>query len=799
MPICVRCSKPLICTCSPPPKLGELKLGCSATPGALWIHVLDDQGKDIAAVKVAKNGSGPIPTNVQGLAFYESLPEGDYTADLLVLESPVTDTYEAPVERSKPVKIANGQIAYVPFILSRKAALKARVYYKYDPKRFPRRLFKAAPVTATAENLDTGDSWTCFIKDGVTDFGLVPAGKYEVTAKFAGADAEKFEIEVDKVAVELAPADDRTVEFDVEPIYKTVQFVGHCLLTIPKQLHDGKWKGRYNGHIDDKTDIAARVKFIRTAIEQARSLVDEDPTNLKVFAVPECFFQGRYGAYLSADVEDLITRLQDAVKGEDWKDWIFVFGTVNGVTSTGRTVSGQDMVNMAPVIKGGHGGVEPETFTRLIQKVEFSAELLDKADWKDDWEKMLTRPVALNENIAFTGTENEEKLGRLLQEMFADDATVQQILTDNGLTAAHWAVIKQYLQDEIANAGLLTVVRQLRRISIPAMLASPKFPNGKPVTLADYEFSGFNLQGALRFSNWQSHVGPLVAKKKPKGPFAWRNRDTRASVLQAATLELPNLFADEGISLPYQQLAITQGIANLDPDDVDSIDEVIDERPQDAGYRLSPLPIARKLAELYAAKKGKTAPVGRLEENFDYRDFAFATLRKAGPLLDIDAVAKLPSAKKLNFGVETCADHNKGRLLNALKNVAEPVVIDIQIVPSAGSYPIESTVVARNEGFVFNCDGWVVPSSKAENMRQDRGMFLKVPLVGRPLDPIKNPLTPHTFVGTAGTHNPTGKKEERSLAPEKAAIKPLDPALAEVIFGEGAGELHIYQKKKLPV
>ncbi|MBR0050288.1 MAG: hypothetical protein IJP74_13400 [Prevotella sp.] len=54
----------------------------------------------------------------------------------------------------------------------------------------------------------------------------------------------------------------------------------------------------------------------------------------------------------------------------------------------------------------------------------------------------------------------------------------------------------------------------------------------------------------------------------------------------------------------------------------------------------------------------------------------------------------------ISFGVEICLDHKRQRLKNA---VIPPV--DVQIIPSCGMNIRPEAVVARNGGFVFNCDG----------------------------------------------------------------------------------------------
>lgn len=149
--------------------------------------------------------------------------------------------------------------------------------------------------------------------------------------------------------------------------YSKVQFIAWELNTGPKNayrpdtfnLHD--LAGYYPGicyQADQRFDvlgqchdIEARVKFTEAAIKAAaqRSNIDKSASTLKVFLAPEFLFRGAGGAYLhdllngwvgAAPADFVLTStpyaskwpglfgsLQALVASDDYKDWVFVFGT----------------------------------------------------------------------------------------------------------------------------------------------------------------------------------------------------------------------------------------------------------------------------------------------------------------------------------------------------------------------------------------------------------------------------------------------------------------------------------------
>src|SRR5262245_37912556 len=113
MPLCVKCSNPLECTCGHEQPIGESIIGCpfSTAPGAIWVHVTDDAGKNLPGVPVA----GFADTNGMGLTIREEA-EGPVEVELtLPPKSPLLERHDAPAVVKKSVNVHKGTIAYVSF------------------------------------------------------------------------------------------------------------------------------------------------------------------------------------------------------------------------------------------------------------------------------------------------------------------------------------------------------------------------------------------------------------------------------------------------------------------------------------------------------------------------------------------------------------------------------------------------------------------------------------------------------------------------------------------------------------
>jgi len=87
---------------------------------------------------------------------------------------------------------------------------------------------------------------------------------------------------------------------------------------------------------------------------------------LKIFALPEFFWRGPYGAYDPEQIEDVVTevfeQIEQLISDEAFSHYLFVFGTIIAVKPPDETaedesktalVKSSEYGNFCPVFKGG--------------------------------------------------------------------------------------------------------------------------------------------------------------------------------------------------------------------------------------------------------------------------------------------------------------------------------------------------------------------------------------------------------------------------------------------------------------
>lgn len=624
--------------------------------------------------------------------------------------------------------------------------------YKPDPrsKTKTKTYLKDTAVPVTASFSDSIPLPTDFKMDtdqGIADFGSVPAGKCKITPDYSKLDECKFDYEAKAQDIDLLPGETKTVVFEVEPLYQKIQLVAHALLTIPDKtyepapgetleanpLHDpaeleqppkkiaggdepqGKWKGMYHGLKEDKDDISARVSLLKATLDFAYTKAKDDPTILKVFMIPECFFQGRYGAYGIDDGSLLFGKLLEMASDVKWKDWMFVFGTVN--LTFGDNV--QEMMNYSPVIRGGleipeeaveggtqkkvtGGGGQDDKYFRLIQKLVNSEELLDDGDLIHHKEE--TRIPAVNSTVQFQATENEEKLGALLQEICEKQPDFGE---KHGLPKERWEQLKTALWNRVGELGSTRVVRYIRKCKI----------DGKPDDLSGWgDFSGYQdktkahlepeislnvtWQGlVIKFINagWDNYYKahpPVSAKPGGQPPpppgltaLRWKaaadpGPERRNFVITDIKARIDELCKQFDITLPYQKAILSGKIDELLNDDSVAIDfgsAALSPGTKPAAvpdnFGAAIYPMWKKIVELYLAetKPDDKELLTQKPESMDYHDYCFVAARKAGPWLSFEEAKDIKPCKKIIFGLEICADHRVGRLKKIIQENLPPL------------------------------------------------------------------------------------------------------------------------------
>ena len=139
--------------------------------------------------------------------------------------------------------------------------------------------------------------------------------------------AHSDEFEGDGLAIAVMPTQVRAFN------YTKVQFI--ALNATPGYVVGNL--DQYLGDADDKTDIQARCKEMKTAIAKAFPQADTSENVLKVFMAPEFFFRGAKGAYNIENVTLVRHYMAEEIEKVVYADWLFVYGTAIGMLTDGSS------------------------------------------------------------------------------------------------------------------------------------------------------------------------------------------------------------------------------------------------------------------------------------------------------------------------------------------------------------------------------------------------------------------------------------------------------------------------------
>ncbi len=151
--------------------------------------------------------------------------------------------------------------------------------------------------------------------------------------------------------------------------YDTLQFIGYTINTFPKRTAAGQ---TYLGLADAKEDIDARCQLMLRAIQTAdNAIASSSPPGgddcLKVFMAPEFFFRGEKGAYSLDDVQYAVEKLQKIAADDQWKNWLFIFGTIVGFWDQADPTLNKKVINYALIQEGGIAASGPDG-ARIVTK-----------------------------------------------------------------------------------------------------------------------------------------------------------------------------------------------------------------------------------------------------------------------------------------------------------------------------------------------------------------------------------------------------------------------------------------------
>jgi len=559
-------------------------------------------------------------------------------------------------------------------------------------------------------------------------------------------------------------------------MYKKVQFIAHCVYTAPNHVWDDHaqiWKDQYNGQgLTTEQDIEKRIALVRAAIEEAQKKADANAQVLKVFAMPECFFQGKDGAYTIENVTGTLEQLQALVMDEKWHDWIFAFGTINGFYDEDGVT---EMINLAPVIKGGFGDKSKgHENSVLIQKAKFCLELIEAG-------KLKGGGLTSNE-VGFGRTENDERLLMLLRHVLepAQQDKIKQVFETNGGELGGWPKLKMTIEAGLDRFDKTWVVREIRNVAMPTGLIWER--DWQPVANKLVTTLGAPLK--IRDA--------MLAKRGNQDKF---KEIVTALVDQNRRVEVEQELSKAGFPLDRWERIRERLQSSLSNDAL--LKDIVKSQPSPAPLSAQVwgrdwMAAAKKLLQLYVtqfkqvdigsasqidAKEIKVLLSTQNKDFFNPDDFRFSFNDVVGA-----------DNKKLAFGLEICADHGEGRLKSALAATAkehgkkDPDVVDIQLIVSAGMCIQTGWIAVRQGGYLFNCDGWNIAGTMRGGFN---GVIEKVEFT----DPTKNKeeYEPHSEVRQHGSAN--------SFLPLSIALK---ADVADGIFAKGAGKLHAYGPVDLP-
>ena len=173
---------------------------------------------------------------------------------------------------------------------------------------------------------------------------------------------------------------------DVQGLYKSlcdqtlfkdfdkVQFLAFNIFTLPG-LCENSSSPCYIGDRVTAHDLSRRVSVLSHAMAAAAAHADQDTRTLKIFAAPEFFFRGAFGAYDATSWAharyNLSAMLENLTSTPPFNEWLVVCGTIVAVHDEGNA-SKSAFYNAAPIYSRGRKliafkkYISPQDFTNVV-------------------------------------------------------------------------------------------------------------------------------------------------------------------------------------------------------------------------------------------------------------------------------------------------------------------------------------------------------------------------------------------------------------------------------------------------
>ena len=179
-------------------------------------------------------------------------------------------------------------------------------------------------------------------------------------------------------------------------MYQKLQFIAYEINTAPSYVG---FKRQYLGLPSDFNDIAARIRWTKEVLTQATAKAEKSSDTMKVFMIPEFYFRGINGAYEMGTIDLLITGLQNLVSGAEWKDWLFIFGSMIGTAAA--TKDAEELATTGNLHDDPAVGtaIDPEA-----QREVYNVALVQKGGWSANSSVALDKMTPDQRNTALDGT-----------------------------------------------------------------------------------------------------------------------------------------------------------------------------------------------------------------------------------------------------------------------------------------------------------------------------------------------------------------------------------------------------------
>jgi hypothetical protein len=168
------------------PKIGAATVACPVPMGAIWIHVIDDDGEDVPGISAIAVKTEKVTK--AGFASWDPLPADTYEVQVVKLSE---DFLPLAVDTAENVQVRRGEITSVQFMLER--ALQMKVIVKVGDK--PASIEDIQVDVTGKYPTDKQDGKT--VKDVGATFSKLHKGSYTATITLNEEQKKKYWIDGD--------------------------------------------------------------------------------------------------------------------------------------------------------------------------------------------------------------------------------------------------------------------------------------------------------------------------------------------------------------------------------------------------------------------------------------------------------------------------------------------------------------------------------------------------------------------------------------------------------------------------